>query len=342
MIADSLSWLVALHCRLNLPQPEAVEFSSKLRELDIELTQFVVDPASTRVNTIISTVSTLLELRSLRLSVPWFAPMLNLSPLAAIAQLSRFTLTVDTDNREPPLMLLDQIRCGLPHLRQIAIANMKRELFLHLLRSPHHLQWEEMQQEFSDVDDALAGALCTLRNLTCLEAWRCSSVDFLPSLTRLQTLDLRVLSRPVWAVSADAIVKGLSRSVEITDLTLSAPVNSSHMQRLLACLPLLRALRMDRCSELESLGFFSECPATQSSLRTLSIFSCQHPSLALIELPLSSLTSLTISQSFAMDAATIAYHSPPSVAMPSLTHFAYRMEGMYHANGAAHCGRGEA
>lgn len=124
---------------------------------------------------------------------------------------------------QPTDAQIDQLRV-LHHLRSVSIAGLNSSSIAKLLRAPHSLEWTELW-DLRGVDAASAPALRTLRGLIGIYTWRCSDVSFLPALSQLQKLHLRI-SHTLWAVTGDAVVEALSGCVHLMELALKAPVTS--------------------------------------------------------------------------------------------------------------------
>ena len=271
----------------------------------------------------IVTISRLPLLEKLSLRLPSFFPTVSFAPLACAPQLQELCCSA-VDQEQLTHDHLDQLRM-LSHLRTMSGRNLKGDSLLYLLRAPHSLQWQEIRA-VDDLDDEVGTALSTFPTLTALHASSCRSVAFLPTLIRLRSLWLSMLSAVRLAAE---VVAGLSCCSQLTALMLVAKdVTSQQMSQLLPCLPALRSLELWYCSSVASLSFFSECSHLSHSLQSLHLWggAAAHCSEITHVLTLKSLTHLVIRQFFVepLDAPMEAALRPPSLVLPDLKNFDYK------------------
>ena len=315
--------LISLACAVDLsPSAAGLSLGASLQSLTLRLD----DEANTApsINDAIVTISRLPLLETLVLHLPSYFPEVSFAPLAVAPKLQDLRFWDVSNGVEPSLSQLDELRM-LPRRRKMEV-ELSRDSILHLLRTPHALQWQQIQR-VDGVDEEVASALSTLPSLTHLIAFNCRSVAFFSVLTRLRSLHLHV--HPAARLAAD-IAAGLPRCSQLTELTLStADVTSQHLSRLLPRLPLLRSLELMFCSALDSLSFLSECSHLAQSLHSLSLRGTVHPVVHSTEikhvLTLKSLTQLGIYFVFVepLDAPMVQSLTPPSVVLPKLIQFDY-------------------
>ena len=150
-----------------------------------------------------------------------------------------------------------------------------------------------------------------------------------PQMRCLTSLDLSarmIVGR--WDLPAPILLDAF-HCPSLTTLVLAAPFDSAQMAQLLPRMPLLRSLSLRGMSELESLAFFAQCDAAQSTLQELTILSCRHHALRPTELfhltSLTALTSLRLEESFRtpLDQFGQRVFAPPSRLLPQLQQFKY-------------------
>ena len=156
----------------------------------------------------------------------------------------------------------------------------------------------------------------------------CASVAFLPSLTRLRSLDLYMASEVHLAAE---IAAGLPCCSQLTELRLlyAADVTAQHLSQALPHLPLLRSLELARCSALDSLSFLSQCSPLAQPLQSLRLCGPGRPAAHFTELKhvlsLKSLTHLDVERFFveSLDALMVHVLTPPSTVLTKLEKFSY-------------------
>lgn len=208
----------------------------------------------------------------------------------------------------------------------MAVEHLSSQSLAQLLRTPHGLRWQEIHA-VKQVGAVASAAISSLPTLTTLITQFCGDIGFLTHLVQLRTLDLHL--DPDATISPDAVVAGLSRCTQLTDLTITAPLNNKHLSVMLPCLPLLTKLCFFIMRELESLECLSS-GLIVARLRSLRLYQCTHAALHSSELKhvyaLTCLEDLTIDESFAGEPFSeleLWLHTPPSKLMPLLKSFDY-------------------
>lgn len=264
VLSRSFGSLTALGCSIVMPPSAPLVFSHKLRQVWIEL--LGVRAAPELIPEVITTLIHLPVLVGLAFRFAAFLPELSFSPLLGAASLRALRLD-PAFTSQPSAEQIDQLRL-LGHLQTMAISKLISASLCSLLRTPHQLQWQQIHRVRS-VDEIASAALSSLQSLTCLEADACSSLAFLPSLTRLRDLELRVDSSV--ALPASMVAAGLASCTELSTLLLTAPVTSVEMRVILDSLPLLTDLTLHGC-RIHSVAFFREVDwSRRIALRRLTI-----------------------------------------------------------------------
>ena len=313
--------LISLACAVDLSPPTSRLFlGASLRTVALSLT----DEANTTsvVNDAIVTVSRLPFLEKLDLRLPLFFPEVSFASLAVAPQLREFRCGA-LDCGQPTHPQIDQLRM-FTHLRKMEVG-LSRDSLLYLLRTPHSLQWQQIQR-VDDFDDELAAALSTLPALTRLNTNNCRSVAFLPSFSRLRGLELYM--DPTVRIIAE-IGAGLACCSQLTELSLMADgLTSQHLSYAMPHLPTLRSLEI-MYSAVNSLSFLSECSHLAHSLQSLQVRGSYPPVAPSTELKhiltLKNLTHLFLDGFFVepLDAPTVDALTPPSDLLAKLERFRY-------------------
>ena len=145
----------------------------------------------------------------------------------------------------------------LTQLTNLEFPRLEPSSLLRLLRPPHQLSLARVP-DFVPVDAQAAECLGSLPTLVGVNARLCSSVAFLAKLSMLTTLLLDCqVKEDEWLLAADDVLQGLSRCKGLTDLTLTAPLQSAHLIALLPRLPVLSRLNLTRMHRMDSLRCFS-------------------------------------------------------------------------------------
>ena len=319
-LALSMPQLTSLNCSVfpSLPN-EVIRLPHRLQTLDLNLGKHT----AAGINAIIKGVCPLKAMTKLKLTFQAVTPAINFEPLAAVESLQHLHLDVTSSVSELSDAQVEQLR-ALPRLHWMAVENLSSLSLSRLLRTPHDLQWQQIQS-VTTVDAVASAALSGLPTLHSLFTESCEDIGFLTHLVQLRALDLNTLDWPE-TVTADAVVGGLSCCTQLTDLTLAAPLNGHHLSVLLPRLPRLTALRLLFMDELESLECLSSDPIVHQ-LRSLQLTCCQNlDSVELLHVHrLKVLESLSISQSFLDPLGNLEIHlfTPPSILIPTLKKFEY-------------------
>ena len=225
----------------------------------------------------------------------------------------------------------------LAQITRLEFPRLESASLRQMLRPPHEFKLASAPT-FPFVDARAAECLAALPTLVEVDARLCSSAAFLSKLPLLTTLHLscqRFSQRHgvIWLLTAEAVVDSLSSCTRLTSLTLTAPLQSSHMCALLPRLPWLRSVTLSGMNALDSLRCFSVGPIT-SRLTSLTLRRCEHAELELNELghlhALRNLGTLEIFDSFnePLTEDDIANYTPPSRFIKRLKNFRhYRSDG---------------
>lgn len=331
----SLVNLSELRCEINEgelpPDPATLPLPRTLAVLRIKASCQTVS----KVNDLIVACSRVPSLTDLTFKT--FRREIDFSPLSAARMpwLRRFAAPwIFPDKRQQPMYSpaqIDQFR-AMSQLEYLSLSPISGASAHLLLALPNTLATLQTADIFWPLTDETASLLPRLPNLTMLLQdydLRLSSVSFLRSLPVLQscTLHCGKITAPV-----EDLVASLAQCGRLTYLCLmECPLRCADLSVVLAALPMLECLSLSNAA-LESLACFSTASVTRAaarSLRTLQLYNCSHPRLAVAELQhllaLQSLTDLTLNNvcASAASAEDLSPFVPPSRVMRRLSDFNY-------------------
>ena len=321
IVALRMPQLISLQCSILPSQATKLILPHKLETLDLDLRNLTEAP----INAIIKGISQLKALVTLRLRLPSLLPAISFAPLAAVESLQDLELVASTVS-QPTDAHVDQLR-SLPRLRRMAVDKLSNQSLTRLLRTPHSLAWVEIAT-VDPVDAVASAALAALSSLQVLTAGQCTDIGFLTQLVQLRSLSLHMQHPWPAAITADAVIDGLSCCTQLVELILTAPLNCKHLRVLLPRLPLLVVLWLWHMRELESLECFSSGPIG-TQLRALKISHCNNAGLHSSELKhltgLKALEELVLGRSFveALTPLELFFLTPPITVMPQLKQLVY-------------------
>ena len=320
-----------LRCEVNasdseLPDPSLLPLPRSLVVLRIKASMREVP----RVNALVVACSRLPSLTDLTFKT--FRREIDFSPLSAARMpwLRRFSAPwIFPDNQRPRYSSkqVEQFR-EMTQINYLALSPISAATAQLLFALPNSLVALQTAEVFWPLTDETAILLPRLPHLTTLlqdHDLRLSSVSFLRALPALQscTMHCGQITAPVGEFASS-----LSHCAQLTYLCLiECPFQCAALAEVLAALPLLAELSLSCCT-LESLACFSDGVVVRS-LRTLQLYSCSHPHLAVAELQhlvaLQSLTSLSLHNVCAASAtaADLSPFVPPSRRMRKLIAFHY-------------------
>lgn len=275
------------------------------------------------------------SLTRLRLSERAYIDQLSFAPLLHCPTLRILELTPFLPSCRPlSETQMEELR-ALPRLDVFTCSSLSSSQLPRLLRLPHALQWKELSQSRStDMQQPMlrlswegAAALELLPSLTTLRLWSDCSLDFLPTLKQLSTLQLysdRMLE-------SQTLHAALRECTALTCLRLNnRPLNTDQFADVFRCMPELSSVELEFCRELKSLRCFQNVP-TLTSLELFTMpFRDMPNTMPLDEIEhlhgLLRLRVLGLENLFDEDlsASRRALYEPPSALFPELVKFTYQ------------------
>jgi hypothetical protein len=159
------------------------------------------------------------------------------------------------------------------HLEPLTSAQFSR-----LLSEPHSIQWKRLTLPYTYpwTKEEATHLTRLASTVTHLSTTNCNTIDWMPSMWRLERLDLSHTE----TIPNDMAVSVLIRLNGLQRLHIQGSnLNAACVGSILSNLPHLHTLVLEHMEHLETYTFFATCSLAQKNLRSLIINECLHPAL---------------------------------------------------------------